>query len=114
MNLWMSGGRHTWSSSLFDRLMRQAGAVVGDAERRMGLYHEAERVLVEDLGGAFLWHSVLNQIWKGRIRGESLEPNREGYRAWRVDQIGNTSPTIYVAKTSPNRSEDRRLWRRWF
>lgn len=114
MNLWISGGRHSWTNDSFDRLMRQASAVVGDPARRMGLYHEAERVLAEDVGGVFLWHRVTNQLWKSSIRGEALEPNRDGYRAWRVDQIGNTSPTIYVARTSRNRTDDAGFWRRWF
>lgn len=114
MNLWVTGGRHTWTNALFDQLMTQAGAVVADPPRRMGLYHEAERLLVEDVGGIFLWHSVLNQIWKTRVRGESLEPNKAGYRAWRVDQIGNTSPTIYIAREPNKPPGPTSFWQRWF
>jgi peptide/nickel transport system substrate-binding protein/oligopeptide transport system substrate-binding protein len=115
MNLWLSGGRHAWKSDPFDRLVVQAGGVVGDPGRRMALYHQAERILVEEVGGIFLWHSVLNQIWKSKVRGEALEPNRDGYRAWRVDQIGNTSPTIYIARQPQTpRQGAVGFWKRWF
>ena len=114
MNLWVTGGRHTWTNRLFDQLMRQAGAVVADPQRRMGLYHEAERLLVEEAGGIFLWHSVLNQMWKSKVKGESLEPNKAGYRAWRVDQIGNTSPTIYIAREPVKHRGTTGFWQRWF
>ncbi|MBI4552650.1 MAG: peptide ABC transporter substrate-binding protein [Candidatus Latescibacteria bacterium] len=100
MNLWLSSGRHAWRHDLFDRLVVQAGAVVGDPARRMALYHQAERILVEDVGGVFLWHSTLNQMWKSKIRGDALEANQFGYRAWRGDQVGDTSTTIYITKPS--------------
>ncbi len=62
----------------------------------MALYQEAEKILVSDVGGVFLWYPLLNEMWKPYVRGEALEPNRWGYRAWRGDQMQNLIPTLYI------------------
>jgi len=104
MNLWHSSGRHAWKHHRFDQLVEQAGGLVGDYEARMGVYQSAERILVGEVGGLFLWYPLMNQMWKSNIKGDALEPNQMGFRAWRGEQIGNTAFTIYVAKDHPDSS----------
>lgn len=112
MNLWLSSGRHAWKHDRFDRLVVQAGGVVGDYETRMDVYRQAERILVEEVGGLFVWYPTMNQIWKSDIRGDALEPNRRGFRAWRGEQIGNTAFTIYIAEDGERDAETRGFWER--
>ena len=117
MNLWLSSGRHAWKNKLFDQLVVKAGGVVGDYRARMDLYRLAERILVEEVGGLFVWYPTMNQLWKPNIRGEALEPNQRGFRAWRGPQIGNTPFTIYVSEDTKQNAESIDFWQkifRWF
>ena len=111
LSLWMSNGRHAWRSALFDRMIVEAGTIVGVPDRRRQLYQDAERILVEDVGAVFLWHNQVNQIWKSNIKGDALEPNKDGYRAWRWDQVQNLSTTIYFTDES-DRGVKPGLWNR--
>ena len=113
LSLWMSNGRHGWRNDLFDRLVVQGGTIVGDPDRRRTVYQEAERILVEDVGAVFLWHSQNNQIWKSNIKGDAIEPNIFGYRAWRWDQVQNLSTTIYFTN-EPRKGQRVSLWERLF
>ena len=113
LSLWMSNGRHGWRNALFDRLVVQGGTIVGDPDRRRTVYQEAERILVEDVGAVFLWHSQNNQIWKSNIKGDAIEPNIFGYRAWRWDQVQNLSTTIYFTN-GPRKGQRVSFWERLF
>ena len=113
LSLWMSNGRHGWRNDLFDRLVVQGGTIVGDPDRRRTVYQEAERILVEDVGAVFLWHSQNNQIWKSNIKGDAIEPNIFGYRAWRWDQVQNLSTTIYFTN-EPRKGRRVSFWERLF
>ena len=99
LNLWRSNGRHTWRNDAFDRLMAEASGIVDDPVRRIDLYQQAERRLVEDVAGVFLWHPRVNGLWKSHIRGEALTTNRFGYRAWRHDGLMQLTSTLYVTDT---------------
>ena len=113
LSLWMSNGRHSWRSDQFDQMIVEAGTIVGDETRRRQVYQDAERLLVEDVGAVFLWHDQVNQIWKSNIRGDALEPNKDGYRAWRWDQVQNLSTTLYFADDQ-GRAAPPSLWERIF
>ena len=63
------------------------------------MYQEAERILVDDVGGIFLWHPRVNQVWRPYLVSHTLEPNRYGQRFWRFDKLQDLSTTIYVRKT---------------
>ena len=98
LGLWRSNGRHNWNNPAFDGLMTAAGAEVRDLERRIALYKEAERLLVEDLAGVFLWYRQRAQIWKPYLKGSALEPNASGFRSWRGDQVMSSSLTLYIGE----------------
>ncbi|MBM3264586.1 MAG: peptide ABC transporter substrate-binding protein [candidate division Zixibacteria bacterium] len=98
LGLWMSDGRHNWNNTGFDALMRKAGAEVKEPERRIALYRQAEQMLVDDAGGVFLWHRARAQIWKPYLKGDALEPNRIGYRAYRGDQVMTSTLSMYIAE----------------
>ena len=113
LSLWMSNGRHAWRSDRFDQLVVQGGTIVGDSDRRQAIYQEAERILVEEVGAVFLWHSQTNQIWKSNISGDAIAPNIHGYRAWRWDQVQNLSTTIYFTN-EPRKGRHVSFWERLF
>ena len=96
LGIWRSNGRHAWRHDPFDRLIVEAGRTVADPLRRLDLYRQAEHNLVSDVGGVFLWHPKTNTLWKSYVRGEALEPNRFGYRAWRNDGLMRLTSTLYI------------------
>lgn len=99
LGLWLGNGRHNWNHPRFDELMTMANAEVKDPLLRNDLYKQAERLLVEDVGGVFLWHKQKAQIWKPFLKGAALEPNAIGYRSWRGDQVTSSSLTLYISQT---------------
>lgn len=98
LSIWLSNGRHSWHNDRFEQLVLRANELVGDPTRRLGMYQEAEQILVEEAGGIFLWYILINQMWKPYIKGSALEPNKWGYRAWRGDLMMNLSPTLYITE----------------
>lgn len=87
--LWRSTGeqgspRHSWRNAQFDELVTQAGREI-DEPRRLSLYQEAERVLVEDVGGIFLTHMVVHQVWHPYLTG--FEPDKNGNTVFRYLDI---------------------------
>ena len=111
LGIWLSTGRHAWYNERFESIMEIANHLIGDPSRRMTLYREAERVLVEDVAGVFLWHSQHNELWKPYLRTEALERNDLGGFALRVDKHLNLSTTLYVTEDTvkDGAAEDRSL-----
>ena len=113
LTIWLSNGRHSWHNDRFESLVRQANELVGDPERRMAMYQEAERTLVDDAGGIFLWYIQINQMWKPYIRGDALEPNKWGYRAWRGELMSNLQTDLYITRDimkGPTEQNSFRFW----
>ncbi len=86
LGVWVSTGRHSWRNAEFDRLVQEAGVFVGDPEERFQMYRDAERILVEDVGGIFLDHRIQGDLFQPYIAGDCFRPNAQGVSAW---QWGN-------------------------
>ena len=76
--------RHAWRNSNFDELVTQAGREIND-QNRINLYQQAERILVEDVGGIFLTHMVTHQVWYPYLTG--FEPDKNGNVVFRYLDI---------------------------
>ena len=86
-------GRQDWRNDDFDRLI-DAAADEMDHESRMGMYREAERLLAEDVGGAFLYHNMTVDLRKPYLRG--LDINKFGYAMF--SWIGIMHTNMYIAR----------------
>jgi peptide/nickel transport system substrate-binding protein/oligopeptide transport system substrate-binding protein len=95
LGVWHSRGRHSWLNAEFDSLVDQANALVGDPETRTQMYMDAERILVEDVGGIFLDHRIQGQLFQPYILGGIRELNSQGLPGF---QWGNDGVwgTIYI------------------
>ncbi|MCA1624238.1 MAG: peptide ABC transporter substrate-binding protein [Acidobacteria bacterium] len=87
--LWRSTGengspRHAWRNAKFDELVGLAGREI-DEQNRINLYQQAERTLVEDVGGIFLAHMVTHQVWYPYLTG--FEPDKNGNTVFRYLDI---------------------------
>lgn len=81
LGVWVSTGRHSWRNAEFDQLVQDANVLVGDPERRTAMYQEAERILVEDVGGVFLVHRIQGDLFQPFIAGECFRPDNQGVSA---------------------------------
>jgi len=87
--LWRSTGangspRHAWRNEKFDELVTLAGREI-DEQNRINFYQQAERALVEDVGGIFLTHMVTHQVWYPYLTG--FEPDKNGNTVFRYLDI---------------------------
>lgn len=98
LGLWRSNGRHNWNNTMFDKLISAAGAEIKNKDRRIALYKEAERLLVDEMAGVFLWYRQRAQVWKPYLKGSALEANASGFRSWRGDQVMSSSVTLYIGE----------------
>jgi peptide/nickel transport system substrate-binding protein/oligopeptide transport system substrate-binding protein len=92
LGIWTFGGRHSWKNDEFDRLIREATPLVGDPEQRDAMFREAERILVDDVGGVFLFHRWQGTLYQPWIQGSCLrEPDAIGIAGphWGNDSCGS-------------------------
>ena len=79
LGIWESSGRHSWRNEDFDRVLDEASGLLDEPERREQLFHAAERILVEDVGGAFIAYRWQGSLYRPTVRGESIrEPGPDG------------------------------------
>jgi len=82
LGVWVSTGRHSWRNADFDKLVQDANVFVGDPAERFNMYHEAERILVSDVGGVFLDHRIQGDLFQPYIAGDCFRPNSQGISSW--------------------------------
>ncbi len=82
LGVFVSGGRHTWSNADYDALVQEAASFTGDAAERVQMFQDAEQILVEDVGGVFVYHQTPGDLIKPYLAGEALEPDANGVSAW--------------------------------
>lgn len=89
LGIWVFGGRHSWKNDEFDRLINEATPLVSDPALRDQMFRDAEKILVDDVGGVFLvhrWQGTLFQPW---VQGDCLrEPDSIGIKG---EHWGNDS-----------------------
>jgi peptide/nickel transport system substrate-binding protein/oligopeptide transport system substrate-binding protein len=95
LGVWHSRGRHSWRNAEFDRLVDEANALVGDPETRTQMYMDAERILVEDVGGIFLDHRIQGNLFQPYVLGAPRELNSQGLPGWQWGNEGNWG-TVYI------------------
>jgi len=82
LGLWLSTGRHSWRNADYDKLVLAANSLVGDPAKRTQMYQDAEKILVQDVGGIFLDHRTLGQLYQPYIKGDCFRPDKQGVSAW--------------------------------
>jgi oligopeptide transport system substrate-binding protein len=96
LDLFMSQpiGRHNWDNKQYDALISRANTYVSDQQRRLAVIKQAERMLVENVVGVFLWHPYITQLWKPYYSGYALQCRPIGLD-WTNDRLGLAYYTIY-------------------
>jgi ABC-type transport system substrate-binding protein len=107
LGVWLSKGRHAWKNDQFDKLVNDATSFTGAPADRSKMFMDAEKILVDDVGGIFLIHRTPGNIYRPYVKGSELEPDKTGVAAWHwpaPEDISTLPLTLYIANTvDPNR-----------
>lgn len=101
LGVFLSGGRHNWNNKEYDDLVKKAAAFSGDPATRTKMFQDAEKILVSDVGGAFIYHRTVADLYKPYFKGTELEPDKNGVAAWHWPGFANMSTlvsSVYVSK----------------
>ena len=101
LSVWLSGGRHNWNNVEFDTQVKKAAAFTGDPATRVKMFQDAEKLLVSDVGGVFIYHRTVADLYKPYLKGSELEPDKNGFAAMHWPGFGNMSTLIgsmYISK----------------
>ncbi len=101
LGVWLSGGRHNWNNTQFDDMVKKAASFTGDPATRTKMFQDAERLLVSDVGGVFIYHRTVADLYKGYLKGSDLEPDKNGFAAMHWPNYANMSTmvgTVYISK----------------
>jgi len=108
LGVWLTTGRHSWSNKAFDDKVQEAASFLGSTEERITMFQEAEKILVEDVPGVFVYHETPVQLVKPWLKGDALEPDETGNTSihWpRYTTMSTVPAGLYVSKDVPsNRS----------
>ncbi|KPV51088.1 ABC transporter substrate-binding protein, partial [Kouleothrix aurantiaca] len=106
LSVWLSGGRHNWNNTQFDDLVKKASAFTGDAAERTKMFQDAEKLLVSDVGGVFIYHRTVSDIYKPYLKGTELEKDANGVAAMHWPGYSGYSRLVgsmYISKDVGNR-----------
>ena len=101
LSVWLSGGRHSWVNKDFDTKVKDAASFLGPTDQRIKMFQDAERVLVSDVPGVFIYHETPIQLIKPYVTGPALQPDKSGNKSlhWPGYATADTSPSgLYITK----------------
>lgn len=104
LSVWLSGGRHSWANEEFDQLVNDGASFIGEAEERTRMFQDAERILVEDVPGVFIYHETPVQLVKPWLKGAFIEPDVNGITSlhWPGYTSMSTVPVeLYIGADAP-------------
>jgi ABC-type transport system substrate-binding protein len=101
LSVWLGDGRHNWKNAEFDQQVKAAASFTGDPAARIKMFQDAERLLVSDVGGVFIYHRTVADLYKPYLKGAALEPDKNGFAALHWPGYVNFSTSlssIYISK----------------
>jgi ABC-type transport system substrate-binding protein len=75
LSVFRTDGRHNWNNSKYQELIDKALGEI-DTKKRDEMYKEAEKILVEDVGGIFALQQFDLWVWKPYISGATFQPGK--------------------------------------
>jgi ABC-type oligopeptide transport system substrate-binding subunit len=101
LSVFLGDGRHNWKNADFDAQVKKAAAFTGDPATRVKMFQDAEKLLVSDVGGAFIYHRTVADLYKPYLKGSELEADKNGFAAMHWPGYANNSILIgnmYMSK----------------
>jgi len=106
LGVWLSSGRHNWANAQYDQMVKSAAQFTGDTATRIQMFQDAEKLLVSDVGGVFIDHRTISDVYRPYLKGPELEADKNGYAAihWPGYINLNTVPgSLYISSDVGNR-----------
>lgn len=101
LSLWLSNGRHNWNSTAFDDMVKKAASFTGDPAQRVQMFQDAEKLLVTEAPGVFIYHRYQSDLYRPYLKGSELEPDQNGVAAIHWPGFSTYSAVVgsmYVSK----------------
>jgi len=101
LSVWLGDGRHNWKNADYDAQVKKAAAFTGDPATRVKMFQDAEKLLVSDVGGVFIYHRTVADLLKPYLKGTELEPDKNGFAAMHWPGYTNASTlvgSLYISK----------------
>lgn len=108
LGVWQSGGRHPWSNEEFDALVEEGSTSLAEADERIAIFQNAERILVEDVPAVWAYFVTPIQLVKPYLIGPALEPDNNDIAAvhWPgFATTGHALEELYVSADAPTGRE---------
>lgn len=105
LSVWLTGGRHNWNNAQFDDMVKKAASFTGDPAQRIQMFQDAEKLLVSDVGGVFIYHRYQSDLYKPYLKGSELEPDQNGVAGYHWPGFSSFSTmvsSIYISKDAVN------------
>ena len=108
LSVWLSGGRHNWNNAKFDDMVKKAASFTGDPAERIKMFQDAEKLLVTEAPGVFIYHRYQSDLYKPYVKGTELEADQNGVAGFHWPGYSSFSDLIgsmYISKdvSSANR-----------
>jgi ABC-type oligopeptide transport system substrate-binding subunit len=101
LSVWLGGGRHNWNNAEFDNQVKKAAAFTGDPAMRVKMFQDAEKLLVTEAPGVFIYHRTVGDLYRPYLKGSELEADKNGFAALHWPGFSNASTSIgslYISK----------------
>jgi peptide/nickel transport system substrate-binding protein/oligopeptide transport system substrate-binding protein len=105
LSVWLGGGRHNWNNAQFDEMVKKAASFTGDPNERIKMFQDAEKLLVTEAPGVFIYHRYQSDLYRPYLKGTELEPDQNGVAAihWPgISSFSQVVSSIYVSKDVAN------------
>lgn len=107
LSVWFSGGRHdSWKNEEFESQAKAAGEFLGDPAERIAMFQAAERIMVEDVAGVFVYHGTEVQLIKPWMTGPFKDPDDNGNTGMHWPNFATMSTVpgeVYIGADAPSR-----------
>ena len=101
LSVWLGGGRHNWNNTQFDDMVKQAASFTGAPAERTKMFQDAEKLLVTEAPGVFIYHRYQSDIYRPYLKGTELEPDQNGVAAIHWPGYSNYNTVVgsmYISK----------------
>lgn len=85
-------------------MTKEAASFAGDPAERTKMFQEAEKLLVSDVPGVFIYHETPVQLIKPWVKGEFISPDKNGITSVHWPGFSATSTVLgelYIGKDAP-------------
>ena len=101
LSVWLGGGRHNWNNASSTTWSRRPPRSPATRPQRIKMFQDAEKLLVTEAPGVFIYHRYQSDLYKPYLKGTELEPDQNGVAAIHWPGYSSFSQVIgsmYISK----------------